>query len=135
MYKYINPNNKHLNEIKECGSELLFEIIEMLPEEMKKYLQLISEGIQTKNYEYISRGVHSVKRSVSYFIDSGNPIFEFCNDFENKSRLKMEEQRNKSTTVESIDFAHDLEELKEIARIFIIEIKQFEEEYKNGKYS
>ena len=135
MYKYINPENPALKELHEYGRELVIEITEMFPDEMKKLLQQISEGIKTKNYDYISMGVHTAKRNVSYYIDYKNPIFELWENFEIKSRQKADEQREKGSTVENIDFTPDFEKLKEISEVIILEVKQLGEEYKNGKYS
>ncbi len=125
MYKYINPQNKHLTEILEYGEAMVIEIIDMMPEEFQKHIEEISNGITNKKYDDISRGVHSIKANLRYFIEVSHPIIEFCQDFENRAREKNEEHKNAGYVNEHIDFSPDFGKLMELTEEPLQEIQLF----------
>jgi len=125
MYEYVNPENKHLKELREYGEGLVLDILTMLPDEYKKNIQLIEHGLATNNYEEIQRGVHSIKANLRYFIDVSNPVITFCQGFESRAREKKEDLSNVDRVV---DFTPDYQKLKAITEKPLLEIKHFRDE-------
>ena len=132
MYKYVNPNNKHLNELKQYGESLITDIILMLPGEFDKNTRLIAQGIEKNNYEEIQRGVHNIKANLRYFIDIENPLIVFYQDFENRSKEKWNEQKKTGRVKKDIDFSPDLQKAKELSREPIQEIMRFKDDFEQS---
>jgi HPt (histidine-containing phosphotransfer) domain-containing protein len=125
MYKYINPNNRHLQEIMEYGENMVIEIIDMMPEEYQKHVEEIRRGIATKQYSDITIGVHSIKANLRYFIEIQHPVIQFCQDFENRSRALQDEMKDTGSVKEHVDFTADFEKLLEITEEPLQEIQLF----------
>ena len=132
MYKYVNPNNKHLNELKQYGESLIIDIILMLPDEFDKNIMLIAQGIEKNNYEQIQRGAHNIKANLRYFIDIENPLIVFYQDFENRSKEKWNEQKKTGRVKKDIDFSPDLQKAKELSREPIEEIMRSKDDFEQS---
>jgi len=125
MYKYINPNNKHLTELLEFGEDMILQIVDMMPEQYEEYVELIKNGIVNRKYSEIARGVHTIKANLRYFMGVDNPIIEFCQDFENRAKEKSDEFKMKGNDIQHIDFATDFQKLLEITEEPLQEIQLY----------
>jgi len=132
MYKYVNPKNKHLKELKQYGKDLIIDIILMLPGEFDKNTRLIAQGIETNNYEEIQRGIHNIKANLRYFIDVENPLIVFYQDFENRSKEKWNEQKNTGRVKTDVDFSPDLQKAIELSREPIEDIMRFKDDFEQS---
>lgn len=132
MYQYVDTDTEYFKSLEEFGKEMVIEILEMIPGNYEKYTTEIDQGLASKDYNAIQRGVHSIKSDFRHLINVQSPVIVFFQDFENRARAKLDEQKNTGEVKEAVDFTPDFEKMKQLAEPALAEIVAFTEDYKNS---
>ena len=125
MYKYININSKYIRELQEFNPEMVVEIAAMFPDECKKYLLLVEEGIAAANVEIILRGVHSLKSNLNIFIDEQHEVIQYMQQTEASLRSRLESQDTNQSGAGPDDYKEMLCQLKQRLQEPMDEIAHF----------
>jgi hypothetical protein len=129
MYQYVDQNSDYFKGLEEIGKEMVLEILQMIPDNYTKYTNEIKEALKTKDYDTISRGVHSIKSDFRHLVNVSHPVIVFLQDFETRSKAKKDELAKTGSVTEHIDFSPDFMKMLKIGDPVMEEIILFTQEY------
>jgi hypothetical protein len=129
-YNLIDPENKNLLELKEYASEIILEICDMMPGEVKRYLSLIENALQKNNLSDLLFSLHAMRRNFEYFIIRTLPQYKLMIELEYDLQELVHKQNNNQEVSFSPDRIAEIESIRQFANEFLTEVEIYVRNYR-----
>jgi len=131
-YHLIDPENNHLNELKDYGDDIILEIFKIYPDEINRHLAKIDTAIQDNKFSDLFLAFHTFRRNLEYFLSRSLPENRMMINFESDLRKLMETQRNDEEVSLTASQLAEIEKFRQFANDLLKEVKVFTEEYRRN---
>jgi late competence protein required for DNA uptake (superfamily II DNA/RNA helicase) len=127
-YTLIDPENKHLLELKEFGDEIILEICGMFPEEVSRHFALIDKALEKNKLSELLHSFHTTRRNFEYFIIRTLPQYQMMINFENGLHELIRKQRNNEEVSLSSAQLEEIESFRQFADEVLEEVEIYTRE-------